>query len=689
MLSYNFISRWFFSTNHKCGIYICLARKISKTLFYIQTVHVKLYLTYIKNTQKVKQKYKVNFFKRIVIQTLMIVFLIGNTKTVIFFKFLVNAFLYLLSSLFYETNNQFQIFKMSSINGYNAFIIQNLKDSFKKTGLFTYNHKNVFHHKHLGTYRKFYYWNFHLIKRCNTTSVIYNHKFLTSYEIKILKTLCLLKKTKNKYIKLFSLLKNPKFLFINFKIITSKLTNLQFTIYKITIDQVKYEWFKEIAIRLHHGNFQFICTKTLKKETFYNYNILKLGNLKNEIVYQSIKLILELIYEPVFLNSSYGYRPTKGCHSALKQLKFNWANISWILKFNIQKHLSHLNFNKLMNLLKIRIKDQSFLNIIKRLLQTNFKDIHNNYLSIFYNIYLHTFDLEILAIQKKLDAVKEPYKVCKKKQFRILTLLKYGIILTHKNQTIMYQVNRNKDRHNHIYKNYLKYIRYNNHFLLGFQCSNVTKHKIEKRITTFFNSNLKLLILNKNFIYVRSNKIRFLSFELSFIQGSVSTKKFKTSEIKTNKYKNIKLLNKKLSKPKKNLIIIKASLKNFKNSLIKDKLMSKSNKPKGIKWLLSYSNKLIVKWFYTIAINTLKLYCCCANFYKIKIYVDYIIRFSALYTLALKNKMSFSSILNTWSRDMVIKDKKNEYVLAHYISKTCINNQKNQFLTNIHYDTLS
>merc|ERR1711862_233603 len=93
-----------------------------------------------------------------------------------------------------------------------------------------------------------------------------------------------------------------------------------------------------------------------------------------------------------------------------------------------------------------------------------------------------------------------------------------------------------------------------------------------------------------------------------------------------------------------------------------------------IKWLLSYSNKLIVKWFYTIAINTLKLYCCCANFYKIKIYVDYIIRFSALYTLALKNKMSFSSILNTWSRDMVIKDKKNEYVLAHYISKTCINN---------------
>jgi hypothetical protein len=136
------------------------------------------------------------------------------------------------------------------------------------------------------------------------------------------------------------------------------------------------------------------------------------------------------------------------------------------------------------------------------------------------------------------------------------------------------------------------------------------------------------------------------------------------------------------------VIIIKASFKNFKNSLIKDKLMSKANKPKGIKWLLSYSNKLIVKWFYTIAIKTLKLYCCCANFYKIKIYVDYIIRFSALYTLALKNKMSFSSILNTWSRDIVIKDKKNEYVLAHYISKTCINNHKNQFLTDIHYDTI-
>jgi len=34
-------------------------------------------------------------------------------------------------------------------------------------------------------------------------------------------------------------------------------------------------------------------------------------------------MILEQIYEPEFLSTSHGFRPSKGCHSALKQIKLN------------------------------------------------------------------------------------------------------------------------------------------------------------------------------------------------------------------------------------------------------------------------------------------------------------------------------------------------------------------------------
>nr|QYC61870.1 hypothetical protein [Actinocyclus sp. mgcode 4] len=675
MLSYNFISRWFFSTNHKCEIIICLAQKIIKNIFYIKTGYVKFYITFFNIKKKVKQKYKITFFKRIVIQTLIIVFLIGNTKIYLNLKFLVNAFLYLLSSFFYETNNQFQILKIYSINSYKSCITQNLKDSLKKNGLFKYNHKSDFINKHLGTYRKFYK-TLSLVKRCNTTSVIYNHKFLTSYEIKILKTLCIFKQSKKKYIKLFYLLKNPKFLFINYKILISKLSNIQFSIYNITLNQVKYQWFKKLATRIQNGSFYFICTQTLRKKNFHNYNLLKLSKLKNEIINQSIKFILELIYEPTFFNYSYEYKSTKKLHYVLKHIKLNWKNISWILNFCTQKYFSKYNVNKLINLLKLKIKDKLFINLIKRFIKKNFQSNIFSYLDIFYNIYLHELDLEIIKIQRKFNNIKNFSYLYDTTKLRILKIFKYGVVLTHKNQRMLNTLQKINKKCNKTVNFFFEYIRYNNHFLFGFNCSNLIKNKIEKRITTFFNSNLKLLILDKKFVYTKSNKIEFLNFEIYFKQQNLSNNKFFK---KKKSFKQIKVSNIKNSKIKKHLILIKASLKNFKNILIKDKLMSKSNKPKAIKWLFSYSDKLIVKWFYTIAIKILDYYCCCENYYKIKIYVDYIIRYSALFTLSLKNKVTLSNLLNTMSRDMIIKDKKKKIVLAQFMSKIYINNRKKQF----------
>jgi len=400
MLSYNLISRWFFSTNHKCGIYICLTKKKCKTKFYIKKATLKLIITDSKTKRTVKLVYKVLFFKRIEIQTLIIVFLIGKTK------FLGNTFLYLLSSFFYEMKNEYKILKIVSIISYIYFIIVNLKDSLKKARLFKYNHKSVFYfNKHFGTYRKFYVI-LELIKRCNTTSVIFDHKFLTSNDIRILKTLCTFKSVKKKYTNLFSLIKNPKFLFINYKLIINKLNNFQFSIYKITLNQIKYKWFKEITIRLSNGTFQFISVKTKHKNNFFNYHLIKLSNLKNEIVYQSILLILELIYERMLLNNFYGNKMKKGCHFVLKQIKLNWTKVSYIFNFEIQKQFSKLNINILTNLLKKKIKDYSFIHLIKRFLKINFKYNNLTDFTIFYTIYFQKFDLEMKKLQKKFSTIK-------------------------------------------------------------------------------------------------------------------------------------------------------------------------------------------------------------------------------------------------------------------------------------------
>jgi retron-type reverse transcriptase len=43
--------------------------------------------------------------------------------------------------------------------------------------------------------------------------------------------------------------------------------------------------------------------------------------IEDKIVQEMTRRLLEAIYEPVFIKTSYGYRPGKSCHDALRQLK--------------------------------------------------------------------------------------------------------------------------------------------------------------------------------------------------------------------------------------------------------------------------------------------------------------------------------------------------------------------------------
>jgi retron-type reverse transcriptase len=55
---------------------------------------------------------------------------------------------------------------------------------------------------------------------------------------------------------------------------------------------------------------------------------LSVGPPRDKIVQKALALTLETIYEPIFLNNSFGFRPKNGEHSALKELHLNGRNYS-------------------------------------------------------------------------------------------------------------------------------------------------------------------------------------------------------------------------------------------------------------------------------------------------------------------------------------------------------------------------
>lgn len=97
---------------------------------------------------------------------------------------------------------------------------------------------------------------------------------------------------------------------------------------------------------------------------------------ENKVVEMGVKRILESIYECDFLDMSYGFRPGRGCHQALRELNrlINQNPANHIVEADIKGFFDNVNHDKLMEFLKIRIVDPSMLFLIERFLKAGYVD---------------------------------------------------------------------------------------------------------------------------------------------------------------------------------------------------------------------------------------------------------------------------------------------------------------------------
>lgn len=94
--------------------------------------------------------------------------------------------------------------------------------------------------------------------------------------------------------------------------------------------------------------------------------------VEDTIVQMGMKKILEAIYEVDFLDVSYGFRPKRSCHEALKAIDRAVMTrfVNSVVDMDISKYFEMINHDWLMKFLKERIKDRSFLRMIGRFLNT-------------------------------------------------------------------------------------------------------------------------------------------------------------------------------------------------------------------------------------------------------------------------------------------------------------------------------
>jgi len=103
---------------------------------------------------------------------------------------------------------------------------------------------------------------------------------------------------------------------------------------------------------------------------------LGISALENKIVERGITWILESIYEQDFLNCSYGFRPKRDSHQALKELNelIMFQPVNHIVEADIKGFFDNVSHEHLMEFLRIRIKDTTLLNLIKKFLKAGYVD---------------------------------------------------------------------------------------------------------------------------------------------------------------------------------------------------------------------------------------------------------------------------------------------------------------------------
>ena len=99
----------------------------------------------------------------------------------------------------------------------------------------------------------------------------------------------------------------------------------------------------------------------------------KLGipSVKDRIIQQAIAHMLMPIYESLFAEGSYGYRPGRSAQDAILKIRgYGDEGYEWAVLLDLSKYFDTLNHEKLLNLLRREIDDERVIQLIKRFLKS-------------------------------------------------------------------------------------------------------------------------------------------------------------------------------------------------------------------------------------------------------------------------------------------------------------------------------
>jgi len=300
-----------------------------------------------------------------------------------------------------------------------------------------------------------------------------------------------------------------------------------------TADGMSLDKIGRIIDAVRHERYRFKPARRVhipKKDTAKT-RPLGLPSWADKLVGEVVRLLLEAYYEPMFSDRSHGFRPRRGCHTALTEVANTWKGTTWFVEGDITDCFGSLDHEVMLSTLAEKIHDNRFLRLIKQMLQAGYLEdwVWNATLSgapqggvvspVLSNIYLHRLDefVEEILIPDYTRGERRAYNpVYNRIRMAARQARARGDRATARELRLRQRRLPRSDPNDPGYRR-LRYVRYADDVLLGFAGPKTEAEEIRSRLAVFLRDDLKLeLNEGKTLItHARTGAASFLSYEIT------------------------------------------------------------------------------------------------------------------------------------------------------------------------------
>ena len=396
-----------------------------------------------------------------------------------------------------------------------------------------------------------------------------------------------------------------------------------------------------------------------KKNNRKKLRPLGIPTFTDKLVQEVLRMILEAVYEPIFLDVSHGFRPKRSCHTALKQLRREFNGTRWFVEGDIKGCFDNINHAVLVGLLSNKIKDARITKLIYKFLKAGYLEnwqYHKTYSGtpqggiispLLANIYLHELDKFVMELKSEFDTpgvgqitpeYRELHNEIKRLSHRLTKVTgeeREMVLAEYKSKrqklmTIPCTAQNDKK---------LKYVRYADDFLIAVKGNREDCQWIKSKLAEFIGDTLKMELSEDKTLITHSSKCaRFLGYDVR-VRRSGKIKRGGPGHVKMRT----------LNGGVELLVPLNDKIRQFvftKGVAIQKK--DGSMFPVHRKYLVGLTDLEIVSVYNAELRGICNYYGMASNFCKLH-YFAYLMEYSCLKTLASKHKTSLSKIIDKFN----------------------------------------